>query len=273
MWKTELKYGICGGIAVCLYKYIEYLPFFQTERLDSGIYTGLFTYAIVITVTILGVRSKRRGEEYNLLSFQEAFRTGMIIAILMALIAGPFMYIYAKFINPHEAEQMIKYIAANPGDYVAPKPQEIIAYYSPRHRALRIGEDIIITGLLISIFSGGMFRRAPADLDLAKKPNLPSTLKKVYLLGTFLTLFTLLVYMAWILKYENITSFVYDFLSEPISPVMLTVITATLALLSLVLNITYYNRLSHYRRRHNIWNILMIIICGTLFFIFVWSFF
>lgn len=270
MFRTELKFGIIGGLAVCAYKYIEYLPLFQTVRLDSGIYTGLFTYVIVITVIILGVKSKRNNEEDRLLPFRQAFRTGMLIAIFMTLIASPFMFAYAKFINPHEAEQMIKYINANPGDYATPSDAEIYDYYSPRHRAMRMGEDIILTGVLISLFSAGMFRRKPADLDLAKKPKIPSTLKKVFILATVLTLFTLLVYISWLLKYENVTTFLYDFLVDPINPVILQSGTAVLSLMSLVLNVVYYNRISHYRKRYNLWNILMLIFSGILFFIFLW---
>src|SRR4051812_45283606 len=109
MWKTELKYGVIGGLLLCAFKYIEYLPIFQIARLDTGIYTGLFAFVIIITVIILGVRAVRHLDEERPLTFRQAFRSGMLIAIYMAIIGSPFMYVYSKYIDREEAEHMIAY--------------------------------------------------------------------------------------------------------------------------------------------------------------------
>src|SRR3954465_15429352 len=100
MWKTELRFGIAGGLALCAFKYIEYLPMFQAIRLDTGMYTGLFAFIIIISIIVVAVKLARANEDNAPFTFRKAFRSGMIIAIIMAIIATPFMYAYGKYINP-----------------------------------------------------------------------------------------------------------------------------------------------------------------------------
>lgn len=274
MLKTELKFGIVGGLAICVYKYIEFLPGLQTTRLDTGIYTGLLSFVIVIAIIVWGVKSKGNDEQ-DRRTFREAFLSGMIIAIVMTLIASPFMYIYGKYINPQQGDYMIHYILSNrAADALPVSPQElhnIYEYYSPSHRSIHTGEDIMLAGFFVSLFSAGMFKSVHhEDLDLVKKRVVPSALRRLFLMSMLLAMVPILVYISWVLKYENISTQLFDFLIEPISDGILQAGTAVLSLTALVINIIIYNRISHYSHHRKIWNILMIVVCGTLFFISLW---
>ena len=168
--KVEYKFGIYGGIALCAFKLIEFLPVFQKTRIESGIDTGLLALVIAAAFIMWGVKTKRSRNTSNSISFFTAFTTGLAISFLITVITIPFIYTYGKFINPKEADKMIEYIKMNSGENASPAPELIYEYYSPRHRSMETGKDIFLTGLVVSLLSGIMFRRLPTrEKDIVKE--------------------------------------------------------------------------------------------------------
>jgi hypothetical protein len=269
MWKTELKIGIIGGILLCVFKTIEYLWIFQTIRVETGIYTGLFAYVIVIAVVILGVKMNQNGEDDAPYTFREAFRSGMIIVILMAFIATTYVYVHGRYANPNEVNRLIQYASTNGGPITKDEIQFIRDDFA--HRPLRTGAGIIITGLFVSLFSAAMFRRIDrSELDPTKKEEMPSVITKLFLLGLILAFPPMLVYISWVLKAENITTLLFDFIIEPIDGGVLQAGTALFSLGALMVNGLVYNKISiysHRRQSKKMWSVLIMIVSGTLFFI------
>jgi hypothetical protein len=234
----------------------------------------LLAFFIVITAIVWGIKFKRNNEQENQITFREAFCTGMVITIIMALITSSFMYAYihVNYVNHKETARIIDHVKENRNEDAPPFSSQVIQeYYVPSHRALHTGEDIILIGFLVSLFSAGMFRRLhPDDLDLVKKTVLPSMVNKLFLISIMLAMLPILVYIALILKIENISKLPFDFLVEPINDGILQVGTALFSLAALFINIIIYNRIALYSNRRRRWSILMIVVCGALFFISLW---
>jgi hypothetical protein len=281
MPNTGLKLGIYGGIAICVFKGIEFLPVFQKTRIESGIDTGLLALVIAAAFIIWGIKTKRSASDTNTITFTQAFTTGLTITVLMTVITVPPIYLYGKFIHPREAKQMIEYIDINHVED-APAPEMIQEYYAPGHRSKQTGKDILLTGFFVSLLSGIMFRRTPTtEEDYIKETILPSKVRSFFTFSIVFSFLPVIVYLFWLLKWTNISSFMYDLLlTDPMSDadviqqriafLSLQEGTAFLSLAAVILNIISYNNISEFGNRVNIWNLRMILISGILFLISLW---
>src|SRR5258707_15625252 len=98
--RTEVKYGVITGIAVCSLVVIEYLMGFHTSRLEIGRYSGYFSMIIPFVTLFLAIREKRIETEEESLSVWQGIRTGVLVSFLSAVITAVFMLLYNNLINP-----------------------------------------------------------------------------------------------------------------------------------------------------------------------------
>ena len=95
--RTEVKYGIYLGIALCLYTIFMWLTKLDTTYLHIGHYFDIAVILLPLTFTFLAIRQKAR--EINL-TFSKRILCGLIVNLLSFLIYTPFLTIYHHFINP-----------------------------------------------------------------------------------------------------------------------------------------------------------------------------
>jgi hypothetical protein len=98
--RTEVKYGVITGIAVCSWVVIEYLLGFHTSRLEIGKYSGYFSMIIPFVTLFLAIREKLNETEEESLSVWQGIRTGVLVSFLSAVITAVFMLLYNNLINP-----------------------------------------------------------------------------------------------------------------------------------------------------------------------------
>lgn len=272
MQKSEIKYGVYGGLVVCAFKAVEFLPVFQKTRIENGIDTGLLALVVVAGFVIWGIKQKRKTSNRSSMTFLQAFTAGITITLFIAIITIPSIYVYGKFINSSEADNMIDYLKVNSSDGNVPSPAEVYEYYAPRNRSMKTGMNILLTGFVVSLFSAGMFRRVPVTQDdFVKDAELPSIVRKFFLASVFFTILPYIVYGLWALKWANINTLLFDFLTEPISnPLGLQEGTAFMSLIAFILNIVSYNKIAYYGHRLNIWNMRMVLVSIASLLISVW---
>lgn len=95
--RTEVKYGIYLGIALCLYTILMWLTKLDTVYLHIGHYFDFAVILLPLTFTFLAIRQKAR--EINL-TFPKIILCGLIVNFLSFLIHTPFLIVYHQFINP-----------------------------------------------------------------------------------------------------------------------------------------------------------------------------
>ena len=98
--RTEVKYGVITGIAVCSWVVVEYLLGFHTNRLEIGKYSDHFSMIIPFVTLFLAIREKRIETEEESLSVWQGIRTGVLVSFLSAVITAVFMLLYNNLINP-----------------------------------------------------------------------------------------------------------------------------------------------------------------------------
>ena len=101
--KTEVKYGIYLGIAMCLYTVFMWLTGLDTKYLSTGQYLDIAVIVLPIIFTFLAIWKKSKITE---LTLSKRIRCGLIVNLVSFLIYKPFLVIYHHFINP----DWIKYV-------------------------------------------------------------------------------------------------------------------------------------------------------------------
>lgn len=110
--KPELKYGLLCGAGVCLWITLEYLLGFHTTRPDIGVYTGLLSNLIPLTVLFLLLRKKRAALFDGRLSLGAGIGTGLLTSFVAGLLVYCFLACYSNFINPHWIDQALEHKVA-----------------------------------------------------------------------------------------------------------------------------------------------------------------
>ena len=110
--KPELKYGLLCGTGLCLWISLEYLLGFHTTRPDLGVYTGLLSNLIPLTVLFLLLRKKRAALFDGRLSLGAGIGTGLLTSFVAGLIVYCFLTGYTNFINPHWIDQALEHKVA-----------------------------------------------------------------------------------------------------------------------------------------------------------------
>jgi len=104
---TELKYGMFTSFILFVWMIIEYtliVPNFH----ETGMYIGLVTILIPVIGIFLGIRERREKTNFGYITFSEAFRTGIVITFIVAVMIVLFTYAYYQFMNPN----YVNYLAA-----------------------------------------------------------------------------------------------------------------------------------------------------------------
>jgi len=107
--QTALRYGLIGGaISVVVNLVAQLLGWADGSNMGMSMLIGAIGIAVYIIAQVMGVRQHRDNELGGYISFGRAFLVCLVIAMVMAIIASLFNYIYLNFIDPEAMERMIE---------------------------------------------------------------------------------------------------------------------------------------------------------------------
>jgi hypothetical protein len=163
----NVKFGIGAGLINCFAWYMlsRSMPYYEVISID--LYRLLFTNSLLIIGIFLSVFFERKANN-GFLEFKYAFKTGILYAMLLALLLAVFNYLYYKFISPDSVEYYVsdqKKLAIlakklKPEDF--PKFEEAARSY---FTSIRMFMTTVITGVIISLIAAGILHK--------KAPSLP----------------------------------------------------------------------------------------------------
>ncbi|MBI2813436.1 MAG: DUF4199 domain-containing protein [Opitutae bacterium] len=165
--KPEFKYGLLSGAGICLWIAAEYSLGFHTTRPDIGVYTGLLSNLIPLTMLFLLLRTKRAAIYDGRLDLGAGIGSGMLASLVAALLVYSVLVAYSQFINPtwidHVLEtKVVQWRAQQLAEAAIQK--KIVVYrnaYSPAGLALTIVVGMPLMGGLFSLGLTLLVRQLP----------------------------------------------------------------------------------------------------------------
>jgi hypothetical protein len=100
MIKTDVKFGILTGFAVCTWILTEFFLGFHTMRLSIGEYSSYFAVIIPMITLYFGIKEKRDHYYGGRITITAGIRTGLMISVISAIITTLFLIVYYNYINP-----------------------------------------------------------------------------------------------------------------------------------------------------------------------------
>ena len=103
----ELKYGFFTSFILFVWMIIVYtllIPNFH----ELGMYVGIVSVMIPVIGIYYGIKERRDKTNFGYIIYRDAFRTGIVITFIMAVMIVVFTYVYYEYINPN----YVNYLAA-----------------------------------------------------------------------------------------------------------------------------------------------------------------
>jgi hypothetical protein len=163
----NIRFGIGAGLINCIAWYMLSRSMTYYEVISIDLYRLLFTVSLLIIGIFLSVFFERKANN-GFLEFKYAFKTGILYAMLLALLLAIFNYVYYKFIAPDAIDYYIsdqKKLAliakqVKPEDFA--KFEEAARSY---FTSFRMFMTTVIMGVIISLIAAGLLQK--------KQPTLP----------------------------------------------------------------------------------------------------
>ena len=169
--KSTLKYGLITGIIVGAFL----IAFFViVNSLNSvlgwglqpgniqGI-TGLLSIPILATGILITMKRVKK-EQADQLTYLQALKTGVLVAVITAVIVALFSYIYCTIINPGFAQYMVgeaqkQMIAEHESrQQIVKESSNLLIGYSPGMQVFHALVGQTVVGTLLTLFMGFFVR-------------------------------------------------------------------------------------------------------------------
>jgi len=95
--KPYLKYALITSSVIIIWTLVQYIA--GLDRSDTGQYLSWVSYPIMFLFILMAMR-EQKALNGGYIAFDEAFKTGMFMMVVAAVIMSVFTYIYFTFINP-----------------------------------------------------------------------------------------------------------------------------------------------------------------------------
>jgi hypothetical protein len=170
--KTFVKYGIWTGVVSGLWGLVSFtvVGWLNTAAFHGSIpatqirsYSGLFSLIILAIGIYLGLKQART-RNGNSLTYGQAVKTGMLIAVVTAVVVAVFTWLYCVVINPGYTEFMVQdcqHTMAAAGKSPAEITQCIESTRKEFSTGAQVGQALIgqaVIGSLLSLIMGLFLR-------------------------------------------------------------------------------------------------------------------
>ncbi len=150
--RTELKYALAFFTMTLLWMCMERLVGLHSTHIDKHyIYTNLFAIPAIL-IFVVGLREKRNRDYQGIISYRQAFASGLIMTLFITILAPLAQYITSVYITPHFFENIINYSVTNKKQTM----EEAVAYFNLTNylKETLIGTPFmgIFTTAIVSIF-------------------------------------------------------------------------------------------------------------------------
>lgn len=106
MWNTALTYGVIGGVAVVIYKYLNYSTLFSTSSLGGMIGAFFMNLVIFGGLIFLAIKKHRDEELGGFITMGRCLGIGIMTIVIASVLGGIFDYIYTSFIDTEVMTKM-----------------------------------------------------------------------------------------------------------------------------------------------------------------------
>lgn len=165
----NVVFGIGAGVINCIawYLFSRSLPDYEVAMVDN--YRFIVTLVLLLIGIFLSVFLTRKQRD-GFLEFKQAFNTGALYTIILALILAVFNYLYYKFIMPDAVAVFISEAKKQlpPG---AVKPEEMPAFEERLQKYLSVSKmfgTTLIYGILFSLLIGAIFQKKPPTVPFSE---------------------------------------------------------------------------------------------------------
>lgn len=150
--RTELKYALAFFTMTLLWMCMERLVGLHSTHIDQHyIYTNFIAIPAIL-VYVIALREKRNRDYQGIISYRQAFASGLIMTLFITILAPLAQYITSVYITPHFFENIINYSVTNKKQTM----EEAVAYFNLNNylKETLIGTPFmgIFTTAIVSIF-------------------------------------------------------------------------------------------------------------------------
>lgn len=107
-FRLEIRYAVLISLLMLLWLAIEFMLGLHDNYIQYHPYVTMFALVIPIAGSYLAIKSKRE-EQNGHITFKQALRTGIVIALFSALFTVPVQLAFHFIINPDFFDNMIAY--------------------------------------------------------------------------------------------------------------------------------------------------------------------
>lgn len=165
---TEFKYGLFSSFLLIVWMIIFYTLLIPNYH-QFGSYVSVIAFFIPFAGIYFGIREKRIRSNFGYITFQDAFKTGMIITLIISVIMLVFVYVYFEYINPEflnylTAETQKKLLAINSSREEIEAELTIVKYdYSLNVQLIRQTLYVLAGGTIISFITAVLLKKTRKD--------------------------------------------------------------------------------------------------------------
>ncbi len=144
--KTELKYSIFISAIILFFLAIEFYSGFQTKYIEYHPLVINFICIPLIAIAMRGMSEKKR-EFGGKLTYRRAFRSGMTIGIITAILSPIVVFLFIRFINPNFFADSIDFAVSTKKS----TQRQAEDYFNLKNYLFKSAIGSLIIGLIISI--------------------------------------------------------------------------------------------------------------------------
>lgn len=169
MLKTALRYGLTASILLLGIIGLSWLIFGDDTDFTTQEILGYASMAAAQIFVFLGIRHYRDQDLNGQISFLEALKMGLLIAIIPSILFGAFDYLYTTVLNPDFAETYMNAILEQQKAQLSAEEFEKVAsqmkaqmeqFGKPHHMALLMVVTVFAMGIIASVISALLLRRS-----------------------------------------------------------------------------------------------------------------
>lgn len=161
---TEFKYGLFSSFLLIIWMIIFYTLLIPNYH-QFGSYISIIAFFIPFAGIYFGIKEKKLRSNFGYITLKDAFKTGMIITLIISVIMLVFVYIYYEYINPEvvnylAAEAQRKLLSANASRDEINAELTIIKYqYSLNVQLIQQTLYVLAGGAIISFISSILLKK------------------------------------------------------------------------------------------------------------------
>ncbi|CAN5621014.1 hypothetical protein BH11BAC2_BH11BAC2_23540 [soil metagenome] len=151
--KTEIKWGIIFSLVSLVWVTMEFYLGYHTTKIEQHPTFTMFFILPAILMMTAGIREKK-SELGGVISYKEAFLSGIIISIVVAILSPLVQVIFSNFINPNFYQTFIDYAVS----HGKATKSEAEAYFNLKSYTIQSVIGAIVMGMITSAIAALFIR-------------------------------------------------------------------------------------------------------------------